>query len=229
MKKLLLTLVIFAITLNVTAQNDVTKFLGIPVDGTKSEMLQELKAKGFTSSPYDNEILEGEFNGKLVRIYILTNNNKVYRIGVYDAYSISSYDIISRFYTLLSQFKNNDKYTELTYTIDYSDTAIKDNNEVDSRIFDYLLNNNDFQPIFAQEPENNIMEKIRPALLKKYTAEQIANPDFSVLCDINIEKLKYIETAKKLVWFKIIKEESDKYKIVIFYDNEYNRANGEDL
>lgn len=87
----------------------------------------------------------------------------------------------------------------------------------------------DFQPIFAQEPENNIMEKIRPALLKKYTAEQIANPDFSVLCDINIEKLKYIETAKKLVWFKIIKEESDKYKIVIFYDNEYNRANGEDL
>lgn len=29
------------------AQKDVTQFLGIPVDGTKTEMVQKLKAKGF--------------------------------------------------------------------------------------------------------------------------------------------------------------------------------------
>ena len=29
------------------AQKDVTQFLGIPVDGSKSEMIQKLKAKGY--------------------------------------------------------------------------------------------------------------------------------------------------------------------------------------
>ena len=34
------------------AQMDVTKFLGIPVDGNKSDMMSKLKSKGFTQSPY---------------------------------------------------------------------------------------------------------------------------------------------------------------------------------
>ncbi len=34
--------------------------------------------------------------------------------------------------------------------------------------------------------------------------------------------------SKKMVWF-IINDEGLKYRIVIFYDNEYNHADGEDL
>ena len=34
---------------------------------------------------------------------------------------------------------------------------------------------------------------------------------------------------KKSVWFTIKEEGYDKYKIIMFYDNEYNNANGEDL
>lgn len=34
---------------------------------------------------------------------------------------------------------------------------------------------------------------------------------------------------KKPVWFRIIEESYDKYYIAMFYDNEYNQANGEDL
>ena len=62
MKKLLFAamMMLFATTAN--AQKDITKFLGIPIDGTKAEMIQKLKAKGFTSKAYDSEILEGEFN-----------------------------------------------------------------------------------------------------------------------------------------------------------------------
>lgn len=84
MKRLILAamMILFATTAN--AQKDVTKFLGIPVDGTKAEMIQKLKAKGFTSTAYDPEILEGEFNGEKVEIHIVTNNNKVYRIIVAD-------------------------------------------------------------------------------------------------------------------------------------------------
>ena len=70
MKRLIFSLLISLITISAFAKKDVTKFLGIPVDGTKSEMIQKLKAKGFKSSYYDNEILEGEFNGRSVKIFI---------------------------------------------------------------------------------------------------------------------------------------------------------------
>ena len=38
------------------------------------------------------------------------------------------------------------------------------------------------------------------------------------------------DVTKKPVWFRIMKEEyGSKYFIAMFYDNEYNHANGEDL
>ena len=37
-------------TMALYAQKDVTKFLGIPVDGSESEMVKKLKEKGFRSS-----------------------------------------------------------------------------------------------------------------------------------------------------------------------------------
>ncbi len=55
---------------------DVTRFLGIPIDGTRSEMISKLKAKGFTSVP-GTDMLEGEFNGKNVYVNVQTNNRKV--------------------------------------------------------------------------------------------------------------------------------------------------------
>lgn len=71
MKNLLVILtIIFSITVNA---QDVTKFLGIPVDGSKSEMIQKLKAKGFRELTYEDEtILEGEFNGHDVHVYVGT-------------------------------------------------------------------------------------------------------------------------------------------------------------
>ena len=82
------------------AQKEVTKFLGIPVDGYKSEMIQKLKAKGYN---YNNttEYLEGEFNGRDVRIAVVTNNNKVYRVFVVDEYSVDESQIKIRFRGLL--------------------------------------------------------------------------------------------------------------------------------
>lgn len=63
--------------ISMSAQNDVTTFLGIPVDGFKSEMKQKLVSKGFVPKKVGtNEFLEGEFNGTDVHVYIATNNNK---------------------------------------------------------------------------------------------------------------------------------------------------------
>lgn len=98
------------------AQNkDVTKFLGIPVDGTKAAMIQKLRAKGFKRISYDSDILEGEFNGENVNFVVVTNNNKVYRIMVADKNTRNEADIRIRFNNLCYQFQNNSKYTPISY------------------------------------------------------------------------------------------------------------------
>lgn len=100
------------------AQNDVTKFLGIPVDGYKSKMIEKLKAKGFT---YDSQhdYFNGEFNGHEVMLSIVTNNNKVWRIMVADKTNSSETDIRIRFNSLCRQFEKNIKYIkpEVSYMI----------------------------------------------------------------------------------------------------------------
>ncbi len=49
------------------AQNDVTQFLGIPIDGTKSEMIYKLKSKGFTPNIKKSKL------GYIIRSHILKN------------------------------------------------------------------------------------------------------------------------------------------------------------
>ena len=64
MKKLILALCVLILSVSVFAQDDVTKFLGIPIDGFKPEMIRKLKGKGFTDHPYKSDVLVGEFNVK---------------------------------------------------------------------------------------------------------------------------------------------------------------------
>ena len=112
MKKLLFSLLATLLTLSLYAQNDVTTFLGIPVDGFKSEMRQKLIAKGFTPKKVgNNEYLEGEFNGTDVHIFIATNNNKVYRIMVCDSNTRDQSNIKIRCHKLVNQFEDNTRYT----------------------------------------------------------------------------------------------------------------------
>src|SRR5688572_8845219 len=95
------------------AQKDITQFLGIPVDGYKPEMIKKLKSKGFTINPHKEDILDGEFNGRDVNIFIATNNNKVWRIAVADANTMSEGNIKIRFNNLCQQFQNNKNYLSL--------------------------------------------------------------------------------------------------------------------
>ena len=228
MKKLIFSLLATLLTLSLYAQNDVTTFLGIPVDGFKSEMRQKLIAKGFTPKKVGtNEYLEGEFNGTDVHIYIATNNNKVYRIMVCDANTQDEANIKIRFNRLVNQFKNNKKYTALDqYTI--SDT--------EDISYEMNVHKKNFDALFYQNPDMEkvdtlaLQNKIREQLLKKYKPEQLENPTE----EINQEAQAIAMSIgmdmifKKPVWFRIC-EHYGKYFITIFYDNEYNHANGEDL
>lgn len=110
MKKLLSILTMLVLSISMYAQREVTKFLGIPVDGTKSEMIRKLKAKGFEEIPGSDGVLSGEFNGREVFISVQTNNNKVWRIALMDAYALDEAKIKVRFNKLCQQFSNNPKY-----------------------------------------------------------------------------------------------------------------------
>lgn len=228
MKKLLFSLLATLLTLSLYAQNDVTTFLGIPVDGFKSEMRQKLIAKGFTPKKVgNNEYLEGEFNGTDVHIYIATNNNKVYRIMVCDANTQDEANIKIRFNKLVNQFENNKRYTALDqYTI--SDT--------EDISYEMLVHKKNFDALFYQNPDMEkvdtlaLQNKIREQLLEKYKPEQLENPTEEMNQEVQAIAMRIGMDMifKKPVWFRIC-ESYGEYYITMYYDNEYNHANGEDL
>lgn len=209
----------------VHAQNDVTQFLGIQVDGSKSEMILKLKEKGYYSTPHDSDVLEGEFNGGKVNISIVTNNNKVCRIVVIDAIKCDESSIKIRFNNLCEQFKNNSKYMR------WADCTIPEEENIS---YEMTVRKKRYQATFYQKPDVvdtlGIAEKVRSILLSKYTAEQLANPTEELKSSIMNTSSEYLleQFSKKSVWFMIV-DYQGKYFITMFYDNEYNRANGEDL
>lgn len=228
MKKLLFSLLATLLTLSLYAQNDVTTFLGIPVDGFKSEMRQKLITKGFTPKKVGtNEYLEGEFNGTDVHIYIATNNNKVYRIMVCDANTQDEANIKIRFNKLVNQFENNKRYTALDqYTI--SDT--------EDISYEMLVHKKNFDALFYQNPDMEkvdtlaLQNKIREQLLEKYKPEQLENPTEEMNQEVQAIAMRIGMDMifKKPVWFRICESYGEHY-ITMYYDNEYNHANGEDL
>lgn len=113
MKRILLALLLLTASLAVYAQSNVTKFLGIPVEGTKSAMIQKLKTKGFV---YNQKLdyLEGEFNGMRVHIYIHVQGGKVWRLAVVEKDSHDESQIKTRYEKLCEQFERNPKYLPLS-------------------------------------------------------------------------------------------------------------------
>ena len=219
MKKLLSITMFLISSLFIYAQQDVTKFLGIPVDGSKSEMIQKLKAKGYTSSPLDKDVLVGEFNGADVNIHVVTNNNKVYRIMICDVNNIDERAIQIRFNRLCEQFVNNSKYSSLPL----EEYMIPDDEDIS---YEITVHKKRYEAVFYQKTDETFMAKQIEAAFPQYTKEQLANPSEELRAEIVNFVTQYI--SKKAVWF-MINERLGKYCITMYYDNEYNNANGEDL
>lgn len=228
MKRILVFGLMVFSTIAMYAQKDITTFLGIPVDGKKSEMTQKLISKGFIPKKVgDAEYLEGEFNGVNVHAYVLTNNNKVYRIMLCDANTQSESNIKIRFNNLVSQFKNNKRYRSL------EDYTLSDSEDIS---YEMMVNKKNYDALFYQVPDMEKLDtlamqrQIREELLKKFTIEQLDKPSEEITQELqSIAFRRSMDLLlKKPVWFRIC-DHYDKYYITMFYDNEYNHANGEDL
>ena len=202
---------------------DVTKFLGIPVDGFKSEMHSKLIAKGFTYIRKD-DCFKGEFNGKNVTLYVGTNNNKVYRIMIVDEIFSDETDIKIRFNHLCDQFDRNKKYVNFLE----KDYSIPEDEDVS---YEMMVNKKRYEAAYNQIPDSS---KYNEKIIRERTSERIEElltlKDLKENEKVDVgKKFLYIENlASNVVWFMIDKKYS-MYRILMFYDNNYNKADGEDL
>ena len=197
MRKFLTLLAMIAISASVLAQKEVTKFMGIPVDGSPTEMVKKLKAKGFKTDEgfmrdvevgligWDGpEVLTGYFNGERVIVLIGFETNKVWRIFLADKDRRDETQIKIRFNTLFRQFEGNGKYVHY-----FDEQTIADDEDIS---YQMTVNNKRYEAYFVQKGEDGTVDE------------------------------------KRMVWF-MISQRSEGYYIAMFYDNEYNQADGSDL
>lgn len=224
LKKTVRLIMIFILPLTLFAQKDVTQFLDIPIDGYKTEMIQKLKSRGFTTNQYSEDILDGEFNGTNVNIGIVTNNNKVWRIAVLDANTTTDETNIKiRFNNLIQQFVNNNRYSKQADSTIAKCIIPKD----EDISYEISVNNKRYEAIFHQK------SLIYDSLVEEYNliiAKDTLNDKEKIrLGDLIVERFtESMNELNKSVWF-MIQEDYGKYRIIIYYDNEYNKANGEGL
>ena len=166
MRKFLTLLAMIAISASVFAQKEVTKFMGIPVDGSPTEMVKKLKAKGFTTDEdamqvvkrglidWDGpEVLTGRFNGERVRVYIEVETNKVWRICLRDKNTRDETQIKIRFNTLVRQFEGNGKYVPY-----FDEQTIADDEDIS---YQMTVNKKQYEAVFGQKGEDGTVDEKR--------------------------------------------------------------------
>ena len=166
MRKFLTLLAMIAISASVFAQKEVTKFMGIPVDGSPTEMIKKLKAKGFTTDEdfmqaiklggvdWDGpEWLIGRFNGEKVRVSLHVEQNKVWRIYLSDKDNRDETQIRIRFNTLVRQFEGNGKYVPY-----FDEQTIADDEDISSQM---TMNKKQYQAAFLQKGEDGTVDEKR--------------------------------------------------------------------
>ena len=207
MRKLVFTLLML-LTLSLNAQ---VKFMGIPIDGTKMDMISKIEQKGFVYNVTD-DCFTGEFNGSNVHVYIVTNKDKVYRIAIIEDDSFNESQIKIRFNNLIKQFESSGRYS-----------FMNDNQYLDESFdisYEIMVNNKAIQASFAQkytEKEKEFIINNTPSLQEFGKEEQ----------DLILDSAALYNNA---VWFAISKlQYKDEYRIAIYYDNFQNAPNGEDL
>lgn len=211
------------------AENYPTKFLGIPVDGTKEEMIRNIQAKGFKlHKEYGQEFLSGEFNGQDVHVFVATNNNKVYRVMVAEQNRCSVGQIRIRFNNLMQQFKDNPKY--VSYDINQTSIPAEEDISYEMIVHDKIYDANFVQK--SHELDTTLlhqdMEYITKNLDQYLPTSVITEMESEVLVQYCLIQAFLKQYEKNMVWFRICDFQGE-YYLTLYYDNLYNKANGEDL
>lgn len=213
---------IVCLSLKSFSQNDITQFLDIPVDGFKSDMIQKLKSKGYTLIPNSDGRLEGEFNGTNVMLSLNTNNNKIWRVNVIESKFTDETNIKIKFNNLIRQFAENKRYYKQADTT-ITKFIIPEDEDLSYQI---SVKKKRYEATFYQKTiKYDSLLKEQEALLAK---GKLNDEDMDKLIKIKVDII-FDSYSDKLVWFMIDDDGYNKYRILIFYENIKNKANGEGL
>jgi hypothetical protein len=112
-----------------------------------------------------------------------------------------------------------------------SDGIIPDDEDIS---YEMLVSKKRYEASFYQKSSTSdsarTARELQEYFLTKYTKDQLDNPSAELVDAMLEDGLSFMadKHSKKSVWF-MISERYGKYYINLFYDNEYNRANGDDL
>ena len=188
MRKFLTLLAMIAISASIFAQKEVTKFMGIPVDGSPTEMIKKLKAKGFKTDEdvmrdvkqglidFDGpEVLTGRFNGERVIVLLGVEQNKVWRIYLAEENICDETQIKIRFNTLVRQFEGNGKYVPYV-----DEQTIADDEDIS---YQMTVNKKQYEAGFVQKGEDGTVDENR---IVWFSIEQYSDGYYIVMLYDNI-------------------------------------------
>ncbi len=179
------------------SQSDVTLFKGIAIDGTKEQMVNALKQRGFKDTEEtlkylrtgfygleSGELLSGEFNGMQVIVSVIENKGKVCGIGVIENLKRNEAQIKRAFNDLVEQFNNHKNYSP-----DKENQKIAESEKVGDGLRYY---NKEYRAIFYQKGLDGETSEKRKVIV-------------SLCRDVN------------------------DYRLLMYYENGFNAADGSDL
>ena len=226
MRKLIITLLLTVLCSAAFAQesnNGTLKFIGIPIDGPKEQLIEKIKAKGFRGSPY-HEYLEGQFNGRNVQIYVKDNHGIAWRVFVAFP-KTNAYRVRFEYNQLLNQFLQNDKYFPLE--------PFEEIPHDEDIPYEMTVHNKDYSAgfgfispdVFSKEEVEKFREKFDSfQAIEEYIdlKEYLNDEDASNVLNM------FGSLINSCVSFTIL-QASGEYLIGLYYDNLKNAPRGEDL
>ena len=111
------------------------KFMGVSIDGNKTEVTNKLRQRGFKCNN-NFGYLEGYVNNKKVILNIEDCYGKVFRIYYSEKSTRDKIKIINRFNTLLKQFEKDKNYIKISGDIIPEDENISYNMNVNNKIYE---------------------------------------------------------------------------------------------
>ena len=165
MKRLFTILFSLMLTASLLAQNDVTTFLGIPVDGTREEFIEKLQEKGFKQNAVAG-FITGTLNNQPVIVSIEESKGKVYRVVVFEEVVQDEEDIRIAFNQLTHQFQN-----DFDYVRDKNNRILSEGENIG---FGIRKHHEQYQNIFYQtnDPTNIDKNKIVRFVIRSITDNQ---------------------------------------------------------
>ena len=225
MKRIVVFLVLFVNSVVMFGKRDVTRFMGIPVDGTKSEMLEKLKANGFASFTKEKDILQGECDGRMVNVYLETYHDKVWQVVVADVYTLDGEGIKERFNGLCEQFSSDPDYFGRILTEDGN--VIPDSVDVETMMSQGMCRAIYVYKCYDDEGEDKSKE-LNDYFLTKYTQNEIDSPTNEIEDDMETMKNDYYTQfiSRYEFFIDIVQKSKGNYFILMRYVNKCNNEMG---